>query len=153
MTHLGWRYDTGTGVKTDAREAAAWYRQAAEHGGHSMAQNNLGCLYRDGRGVIQDYKTASTLFRMAAEQGNNHARTNLAGCTNAAMVCCWTTAKHCNFTPAQEYRDFETGCNTRGIRWPKIIWAVSTVTGHRDAFTCGEVVPQISRSRQPSRPP
>ena len=54
MVHLGWRYDTGTGVKADVREAAAWYRQAAERGGHSMAQNNLGCLYRDGRGAIQD---------------------------------------------------------------------------------------------------
>ena len=28
MVHLGWRYDTGTGVKTDAREAAAWYRHS-----------------------------------------------------------------------------------------------------------------------------
>ena len=33
MVHLGWRYDTGTGGKADVREAAAWYRQAAERGG------------------------------------------------------------------------------------------------------------------------
>ena len=77
MTHLGWRYDTGTGVKQDLREAATWYRLAAEDGHHSMAQNNLGCLYRDGRGVIQDYKTAAILFLHAADQGNRHAKTNL----------------------------------------------------------------------------
>ena len=65
MVHLGWRYDTGTGVKQNPREAASWYRLAGEQGGLSMAQNNLGCLYRDGRGVTQNYKTASTLFRSA----------------------------------------------------------------------------------------
>ncbi|HBU58616.1 MAG TPA: hypothetical protein DEB48_02115, partial [Verrucomicrobiales bacterium] len=77
MVHLGWHYDTGTGIKQNPREAAGWYRMAAEKGGHSMAQNNLGCLYRDGRGVIQDYKRAGALFRLSSEQGNRHAKTNL----------------------------------------------------------------------------
>ena len=58
MMQLGWRYDTGFGVRADPTEAARLYRVAAEHGDISMAQNNLGCLYRDGRGVIKDYRTA-----------------------------------------------------------------------------------------------
>ena len=78
MVHLGWRYDTGTGVKQNPREAASWYRLAGEQGGLSMAHNNLGCLYRDGRGVTQDFKAASALFRSAGQLGNRHAKTNLA---------------------------------------------------------------------------
>ena len=77
MAHLGWRLDTGSGIEANPREAASWYRRAADLGRHSMAQNNLGCLYRDGRGVVQDHKMAATLYRAAAKQGNRHAKTNL----------------------------------------------------------------------------
>ncbi len=36
MMQLGWRYDTGFGVKTDPTEAARLYRVAAEHGDISI---------------------------------------------------------------------------------------------------------------------
>jgi len=38
---LGAAYDAGRGVKGDQREAAAWYRKAAEQG-YAAAQNSLG---------------------------------------------------------------------------------------------------------------
>ena len=124
MVHLGWRYDTGTGVKADVREAAAWYRQAAERGGHSMAQNNLGCLYRDGRGVIQDYKTASTLFRMSAEQGNNHARTNLGWLYERGYGVPQDYRQALQLYTKKLRRNIATSrpaSNTLGIRWHRTI--------------------------------
>ena len=38
--NLGWRYEYGEGVVQDKREAAKWYRKAAERG-HPAAQNKL----------------------------------------------------------------------------------------------------------------
>ena len=95
MFQLGRRYDTGMGVKQNPREAASWYRLAAENGGLSMAANNLGCLYRDGRGVTQDYKTASMFFRSAGRLGNRHAKKNLAWLYERRTIsaCCTAMAR------------------------------------------------------------
>ena len=123
-----------------------------------MAQNNLGCLYRDGRGVIQDYKTASTLFRMAAEQGNNHARTNLGWLYERGygVTQDYRQALQLYTEAAQEYRDFETGRQHAGHPMAQNNLGCLYRDGKgtkADAFTRGKVVPQISRSRQSSRPP
>jgi hypothetical protein len=74
--NLGVMYDIGIGVPQDYKEAAKWYRKAAEHG-HAVAQNNLGAMYEHGEGVPQDYKEAAKWYRKAAEQGHAVAQNNL----------------------------------------------------------------------------
>jgi hypothetical protein len=69
-------YANGQGVQQDYREAANWYRKAAEQG-NPTAQNNLGVKYFNGQGVQQDYKEAAMWYRKAAEQGNASAQSNL----------------------------------------------------------------------------
>jgi TPR repeat protein len=55
------------------REAARWYRMAAE-GGYAEAQQHLGWQYENGRGVARDYEAAMHWSRLAAEQGNAPAQ-------------------------------------------------------------------------------
>lgn len=55
------------------REAAAWYKPAAEEGDRE-AQVVLAGLYFDGKGVAQDQGKALELYRRAAEQGNAKAQ-------------------------------------------------------------------------------
>jgi TPR repeat protein len=62
--NLGLMYGLGQGVPQDWKEAARWYRLAAEQG-NAGAQNMLGILYRDGQGVPQDYKEAMKWYRPA----------------------------------------------------------------------------------------
>ena len=76
QTNLGFLYHAGLGVAQDFKEAAAWYRKAAEQG-QPDAQTNLGMLYNTGRGVAQDFKEAAAWYRKAAEQGDAHAQNNL----------------------------------------------------------------------------
>ena len=59
-----------------AKEAAKWFRMAAEQG-DSDAQSILGIMYDDGQGVVQDYKEAAKWYRLAAEQGYSDAQYNL----------------------------------------------------------------------------
>lgn len=69
-------YDKGQGVRQDFKEAARWYRLAADQGDAS-AQSNLGLLYANGQGVRQDIKEALRWYRLAADQGNAPAQSNL----------------------------------------------------------------------------
>ena len=69
-------YDNGQGVPQDHKEAAKWFRLAAEQG-EAQAQKNLGIMYDNGRGVPQDYKEAVKWYRLAAEQGEAQAQKNL----------------------------------------------------------------------------
>jgi TPR repeat protein len=71
--YLGVRYDL---TKKDHKQAATWYRKAAEQG-DAGAQVLLGVMYANGRGVPQDYKQAVAWYRKAAEQGNDDAQKNL----------------------------------------------------------------------------
>ena len=73
---MGVRYATGTGVPPDEREAAAWYRLAAERG-HAPAQFNLGVRHGQGRGVEANDGLAAWWYRQAAEQGHAAAQFNL----------------------------------------------------------------------------
>lgn len=58
------------------KEAAAWYRKAAEQG--SVAgQVHLAVLYRDGKGVPRDIQQAAEWYRKAAEQGDASAQGTL----------------------------------------------------------------------------
>jgi hypothetical protein len=46
-------YYQGEGVQQDYKQAAAWYRKAADQG-YAGAQHNLGLMYYQGEGVQQD---------------------------------------------------------------------------------------------------
>ncbi len=72
QSSLAGAYKYGKGVTQDGKEAARWYRKAAEQG-HAPAQHQLGMMYRDAviaGGVTRDYKEALHWLRKAAGQGN-----------------------------------------------------------------------------------
>lgn len=72
-------YSLGTeaiGVARDDRQAAVWFRRAADQG-HAKAQFALGQAYEEGRGVNRDRETALQWYRRAAEQGLPEAREKL----------------------------------------------------------------------------
>ncbi|MGD0859799.1 MAG: tetratricopeptide repeat protein [Terracidiphilus sp.] len=63
-------------VAEDYRQAAGWYRKAAEQG--SIAgELRLAALYRDGKGVVRDMAQAAEWYRKAAEQGDVGAQATL----------------------------------------------------------------------------
>jgi len=70
-------YSTGRGVAEDYKEAARWYRKAANQG-LANAQTNLGLMYANGAGVSKDYKEAAKWYQKAADQGVAVAQFNLA---------------------------------------------------------------------------
>ena len=74
--NLGLMYDNGQGVLQDYKNAAKWYKLAAEQG-YASAQYNLGVIYEKGDGLVQDYKTAVKWYKLAAEQGDTPAQYNL----------------------------------------------------------------------------
>jgi TPR repeat protein len=73
---LGTMYENGQGVPQNYKEAARWYRLAADQG-DGPAQSNLGTLYFTGRGVPQDFREAMRWFRLAADQGRALAQWSL----------------------------------------------------------------------------
>jgi TPR repeat protein len=64
------------GLGQNDKEAAVWYRRAAEQG-FAEAQNNLGWMYREGRGVPRDDAEAVKWMRKAAEQDLAAGQNNL----------------------------------------------------------------------------
>ena len=69
---LGEIYYWDEGVIKDDKEAAKWYRLAAEQG-NSNAQVNLAVMYYKGQGVIQDSVYAHMWWLLAAASGNEVA--------------------------------------------------------------------------------
>ena len=63
-------YAGGDGVPRDDREAAHWYRLAAEQG-LAAAQFNLAALYALGKGLSQDYLAAYQWLSLAAAGDSN----------------------------------------------------------------------------------
>jgi uncharacterized protein len=63
-----WTRIEGYGIEQDQKQAAYWYRKAAEQG-HPEAQYNLGRLYATGAGVPRDQDEALRWVRAAASQG------------------------------------------------------------------------------------
>lgn len=76
---LGNRYFYGDKVEQDYRQAAKWYRKAAEQG-NVDAQYHLGICYNDGLGVKKDSLKALEWYRKAADQGNASAQYYLGIC-------------------------------------------------------------------------
>lgn len=75
--YLGLMYYRGQGVVRDDREAAAWFRRAADEG-DAHAQFNLGLLYARGEGMPRSDAEAARWLRSAAEQGHAPAQASLA---------------------------------------------------------------------------
>ena len=69
---LGKMFSAGEGVSQDYKEAARWYRLAAEQE-HVLAQTELGRLYSTGHGVPQDNVQAHMWLTLAVMQGNEDA--------------------------------------------------------------------------------
>lgn len=65
---LGFAHEMGGVPSADMRQAAWWYRLAAEQGSQN-AQHNLAALYEKGAGVPRDHLRAFYWFSFAAEQG------------------------------------------------------------------------------------
>ena len=65
LKYLGGRYTDGKGVVKDHKEAATWFRKAADQG-HPDAQYYLGGRYDKGNGVLKDMKEAIAWYRKAA---------------------------------------------------------------------------------------
>lgn len=69
-------YKRGDRVQPDPREAAYWYRAAADLGSVE-AQFVTGCLYARGEGISGDLKHAARYFERAASGGHAQAAYNL----------------------------------------------------------------------------
>ncbi len=69
---LGVAFEKGDGVEQDWKQAAAWYRKAAEQH-NAYAQHSIGKMYLDGEGVPQNFEKAAKWISKAAEQSHNGA--------------------------------------------------------------------------------
>jgi hypothetical protein len=71
---VGESYAAGKGVEQDLKQAAEWYRKAADKGSIA-AELHLAVLYRDGgREFPRDMVQAGEWYRKAAEQGDVSAQ-------------------------------------------------------------------------------
>jgi hypothetical protein len=74
---VGEKYAAGVDVTQNLKQAADWYRKAAEQG-NAAGEVHLAELYRDGRGVDRDKTQAADWYRKAADQGDAGAQGTLA---------------------------------------------------------------------------
>jgi clan AA aspartic protease (TIGR02281 family) len=70
---LGKLYYDGDGVTQDYKEAAKWFRSAADKG-NADGQMRLGFMYSKGEGVARDYRESAKWHRLAAQQGMARAQ-------------------------------------------------------------------------------
>ena len=66
-------YRAGQGVIRDNKEAAKWFRKAAEQG-DADAKTLLAMMYYAGHGVDKDIDKAIELYQQAARQGDVTAK-------------------------------------------------------------------------------
>jgi TPR repeat protein len=76
MTLVAEIYRDGSGVKKDLKEAARWYKLAADLG-NAQAQFQLAAAALKGDGIPEDRKLAKSLLEKAAAQGHAGAYYNL----------------------------------------------------------------------------
>jgi TPR repeat protein len=82
---LGSKFYRGEeGLLQDYKQAATWFRKAAEEN-HAKSQPYLGTMLKEGQGVIQDYQKASKWYLLAADQGVAEAQLNLGFMYDAGM--------------------------------------------------------------------
>src|SRR5258708_31986791 len=73
--NLGLMYEKGIEVDKDYKEAARWYRKAADQG-YAKAQTNLAGCYKRGRGVEKNLTKALEWYLKAAKHGDTLAMNN-----------------------------------------------------------------------------
>ncbi|MBR0783934.1 peptidoglycan-binding protein [Bradyrhizobium iriomotense] len=76
---LAGMYATGKGMPTDSKQAATWWRKAAEQG-HAQSQLALGIMYEVGdanAGTPKDISIAEDWYKKAAAQGLPEAKARL----------------------------------------------------------------------------
>ena len=77
---IGHNYSSGrNGVSLDYKEAAKWYRKAADQGSIA-ALYSIGTLYENGLGVTKDITEAVKWYKKSAEQGYSIAQECLGYC-------------------------------------------------------------------------
>lgn len=76
QTVLGMAYTLGKAAPQNPKEAAKWYRKAAEQG-FTLAQYELGVAYDNGMGLEKNYVEAARWYHKAAVQGFVEAQNNL----------------------------------------------------------------------------
>jgi TPR repeat protein len=76
QNELGLRYQTGNGVKADAKIASDWFRKAADQK-LPQAKVNLGLMLVKGEGVPQDRNEAFKQFNDAVQAGDVWAMNNI----------------------------------------------------------------------------
>ena len=70
--NLGQMTEYGMGVQKGSKEAAKWYRLAADQG-YSVAQGSLAAMYYNGQGVPQNYVHAYMWLCLSSAQGYEDA--------------------------------------------------------------------------------
>ena len=75
--YLGTKYEYGKDVKTDDKQAFAWYKSAADQG-LAAAQLNVGRMLIDGKGTSKNEALGREYLEKAASRGDNRASFNLA---------------------------------------------------------------------------
>jgi uncharacterized protein len=75
--NIGLLYANGKGVRKDPKQAADWYRKAAEQG-VGAAEYNLGVMYANGDGVPRDVHEAVKWLQRASDHGIPMGREHLA---------------------------------------------------------------------------
>ena len=74
---VGESYAEGKGIASDRKQAAEWFRKAADKE-NIDAEMHLAALYRDGsKELPRDMTVAAAWYRKAAEQGNPTAQATL----------------------------------------------------------------------------
>lgn len=66
--HIGYAYDTGSGVAKNQLKASYWYLKSSEIENDRYAQFNLGLFYEFGRGVSKNFDTAVEFYEKSASQ-------------------------------------------------------------------------------------
>ncbi len=76
QVNLGYKYESGKGVKEDMSEAVYWYEKAAKSG-YAKGQANLGYMLMNGLGTDKDYKKAIYWYKKAIKNDYVNAQTYL----------------------------------------------------------------------------
>jgi len=83
--NLGHDYNCGRGVPQDDKQAAFWFRKAAE-GGDADGQFMLAAMYLEGEGVPHDPEQAILWFRKSADQDDVGAQIVLGSIYEAGEI-------------------------------------------------------------------
>ena len=131
---LGLKFAADPGVAQDYRQAAEWYRKAAEQD-HSMAQFNLGVMYAMGQGVPRDVAQSAVWFGKAARLGDAGAQYQLGdGCHRASVMQVPTDAAESRIEAYKWYRL----AAAQGYKNSAMVWSNLTLNMTRADIAAGD---------------